>query len=146
MVYWRHFIFHKLSARKTDASALEPPSEVLQENPYATPSTLVNHLIYSSPALTELLVTREWLQGNAPSPQIIESASAYRNFTRLGILHKQRLAAASETQRANLVNELDPDVLVRESGVIAAEDAVSLRYVASLDLDPSFSTRHTKKL
>ncbi|KAF8530254.1 nuclear pore protein 84/107 [Hysterangium stoloniferum] len=109
-------------ARKAVRSDLKSPNELLQENPYVTPNTLVNHLVHNSPALTELLVTREWLQDNAPSPQIIESATAYRNFTRLSMIHNQRLGEGGA--RVNLVKELDPDVLIRESGsVIAAEDA-----------------------
>lgn len=112
------------SARKTVVPQLSTPSELVQTNPFSTPRTLVNHLIHNSPVLTELLVTREWLQDTAPPPQPVESATAYRNFTRLNILHGQRVGSPS--RQANLVKELDPDVTIREPGSsLAGEDAVN---------------------
>jgi nuclear pore complex protein Nup107 len=97
---------------------------MMRENPYVTPKTLANHLIHHSPTLTELIITREWLQDTAPPPQTVESATAYWNFTRLSLLHAQRSGAAGS--QANLVKELDPDAINREAGgVLAGEDAVS---------------------
>lgn len=90
-----------------------------------TPRCLLNRLLGNSAVLHELLITREWLQDHAPEPQFIESASAYRNFTRLSILHNQRSGTA--THESNLVKELDPDVVIREPDhVLAAEDAVGV--------------------
>lgn len=118
-----HFSYYVYRARKTFVSSLPTALTVLRENPYATPSCLANHLVHHSPVLTELIITREWLQDTAPSPQIVESAAAYWNFTRLGLMHAQRAGAASTP--ANLVKELDPDVVTRDpGGVLAAEDTV----------------------
>lgn len=126
-----HFV---RSARKTTISDIPMPSELLQSNPFATPKMLVHHLIHNSPVLTELVVTREWLQETAPSPQPVESASAYRNFTRLNILHNQRVGPMG--RQANLVKELDPDVTIREASMtLAAEDAV--RWELSLRVNQS---------
>ncbi|GJJ14822.1 hypothetical protein Clacol_009090 [Clathrus columnatus] len=109
-------------ARKTVIADLLTPSELLQNNPFATPKTIVNHLIQNSTVLTELLVTREWLRDTAPSPQLVESAPAYRNFTRLNVLHNQRVGPMD--RQANLVKELDPDATIREAGMtLAGEDA-----------------------
>src|SRR5882724_13674116 len=77
-------------ARKTGVSSLPTPRSLLLENPYVTPRTLANHLIHHSSILTELVITREWLQDTAHTPQTVESATAYWNFTRLGLLHAQR--------------------------------------------------------
>lgn len=105
---------------------------------------LVNHLIRNSPTLTELLVTREWLQDNAPDPQFIESATAYRNFTRHNILHQQRLAAAGRD--SNLVKELDPDATVRNQGTsLAAEDHVCAYPIYHLFTSLISLLRPTKK-
>ncbi|KAF8573972.1 hypothetical protein K439DRAFT_890278 [Ramaria rubella] len=106
-------------ARKTALPHLPTARAALQENPYVTPSTLANYLIHHSPVLTELIITREWLQDTAPDPQIIESATAYWSFTRLSLLHAQRSGAST-----TLVKALDPDAPNREpGGVLAAEDA-----------------------
>ena len=111
-------------ARKSGVSSLPSGRSLLRENPYVTPRALANHLIHHSPILTELIITREWLQDTAPTPQPVESATAYWNFTRLSLLHAQR--SGTTGSQANLVKELDPDAINREpAGVLAGEDSVS---------------------
>ncbi|KAF8492248.1 nuclear pore protein 84/107 [Gautieria morchelliformis] len=113
---------HIYGARKTSVSPLPTARALLHENPYATPMSLANHIIHHSPILSELIITREWLQDTAPPPQIIETATTYWNFTKLSLMHARRSGIAST--QAKLVKELDPDVVNRESGaVLAAEDA-----------------------
>jgi nuclear pore complex protein Nup107 len=111
-------------------SSLPTARALLRENPYATPRSLANHLIHHSPVLTELIITREWLQDTAPPPQIIESAAAYWNFTRLSLMHAQRSGAGTQ---ANLAKDLDPDAISRDPACsLAAEDAVSGRVVVNM--------------
>jgi nuclear pore complex protein Nup107 len=89
------------------------------------PRQLAHHIIHHSPVLTEHIVTREWLQDTAPTPQTIESATAYWNFTRLNLLHAQTLGVARS--QVNLVKELDPDMINREpSSMLETEDAVHI--------------------
>ena len=131
-------------ARKTAVSSLPTARALLRENPYATPRNLANHLIHHSPVLTELVITREWLQDTAPPPQIIESAAAYWNFTRLSLMHIQRSGVAGT--QANLVKELDPDVLSRDpNSALTAEDAVSAFIARSILFVLSLGIRHTKR-
>ncbi|KIJ51179.1 hypothetical protein M422DRAFT_223628 [Sphaerobolus stellatus SS14] len=109
-------------ARKTTLSNRISPVQLVRDNPYVTPQTLVNHIINASPTLMELVITREWLQNNAPNPQAIELSSAYRNFTRLQVLHQQRLGGTGTDTK--LVKELDPDATMRNSGsTLTADDA-----------------------
>jgi hypothetical protein len=104
-------------------SPLPTPRALLCQNSYATPMSLASHIIHHSPVLSELIITREWLQDTAPPPQI-KTAATYWNFTKLSLMHARRSGVAST--QANLVKELDPDVVNTESGaVLVAEDAVS---------------------
>lgn len=106
-------------------SSIPTARAILHDNPYATPQQLANRLIAHSPILTELMITREWLQDTAPPPQILESVTAYWNFTRLNLMHAKR--SGVNGAQTGLVKELDPDVVNRKPGrTLAGEDAVSM--------------------
>ena len=91
--------------------------EILDTNAFAPPQTLVNHLIGSSKILRELMVVKTWAEDTAPEPAPPESRTGYWNYTRHWIVHNKRVSGArTSSSHANIVRELDPDVVNREDG------------------------------
>lgn len=78
-----------------------------------------------SPLLKELVIVREWLHDNAPTPRPPEAATGYWKFTRLRLEQARRINNSPDVDK--LVIELDPDAGNREDNgrVLAADDAVS---------------------
>ncbi|KAG8935349.1 Nucleoporin nup84 [Tulasnella sp. 418] len=93
--------------------------EIIAKNPYTPPHTLASRIVESSPLLNELQVVENWLQDIAPLPQQSEHRPIYRMYTKRRIQQSRR---AGRPGTDNLVTQLDPDVLNRESGTLDSED------------------------
>lgn len=110
-----------LPPRKIEPTPKPTAHDLLAQNPYTPPATLVQALMDSSELLSELVVVREWLQDTAPPVHHPEANTGYWKFTKHNILQGLR---TTNSYRDGLVKELDPDAPNREDGRgLASEDA-----------------------